>query len=82
MPKQLFMKPEGCTLTTPADVYSIKEYRKLVEDRSFIDYDGCCDPVALTVFPIKMTKLSERSFSPSQIGEMPSETTHVIWYNR
>lgn len=80
-PKQMFMKPEGCTLITPADVYSIKEYRQYVQDRSFIDYDGFCQPVIISINPIKMTPVGGL-FDPSEIDQMPPETTHVIWYNK
>jgi len=69
-------------LITPADVYPLKDYQRWVEQGLFTDYDGVCEPVVISISPVKFTRLGNISYRPSQIDQLPENTTHVIWYNR
>lgn len=52
-----------------------EEFLDAVKDGSFIDYDGFGHPV-------KNNLMSNRVVHPSQVRELPSDATHVLWYNR
>ena len=58
------------------DVYTVEEFRELVRTRSFIDYDG-------HGYPVK-EKMADRKrvIRPSTVDSIPSDATHVVWFNR
>lgn len=66
--------------TTPlpdyGDLMSINDFLAAVADKSFVDYDGYGHPVR--------NNLMNRYFEvrPSGAKEIPSEATHIVWFNR
>lgn len=59
------------------DVYTVKEFLALCESGSFIDYDGYG-------YPVK-DNMADHSIiiMPSNAGEtIPSDATHIVWFNR
>lgn len=57
-------------------IYSIKAFRQFVSQGTFIDYDGYGNPMK-----DKMINPSIKIY-PSSINEIPSDATHICWYNR
>lgn len=58
------------------DVYTIDEFRECCESGSFIDDDGYGHPV-------KDGKADESiDIYPSSLGDIPSDATHIVWFNR
>lgn len=66
----------GCGPEDEDDVYTIEEFRQLVESRMFVDYDGFGEPVR--------DGKSDPSIciKPSRLDQIPSDATHIVWYNR
>ena len=67
----------GCVPDGEDDVYTIDEFIESVHNRSFVDYDGFGHPVkdgmedrGVCIYP------STASVS------IPSDATHIVWYNR
>jgi hypothetical protein len=58
------------------DLYTVQEFRQLCQSRALIDYDG-------HGYPVK-NGLSDRDVRvlPSQLDLIPSDATHIVWYNR
>lgn len=58
------------------DVYTVEEFWGLCKTHLFIDYDGFGHPV-------KGGMADESRFiKPSMLGLIPSDATHIVWYNR
>ena len=66
----------GCGLDDEDDVYTITEFRELVETGMFIDYDGDGHPVK--------NKMCDPDIivKPSRVEDIPKDATHIVWYNR
>jgi hypothetical protein len=66
----------GCGPKNEDDVYTVEEFKEIVELGAFIDYDGYGHPVK--------NKLADISIiiKPSNLSLIPSDATHIIWYNR
>ena len=66
----------GCGPIGEDDVYTVEEFKELAKDGAFIDYDG-------HGYPVK-DKLADRSIMirPSKVKNIPSDATHIVWYNR
>lgn len=59
------------------DVYTVEEFLALVDRQMFTDYDGHGNPVK--------GRLSDWDIliKPSTAREkIPSDATHIVWYNR
>ena len=58
------------------DVYTVEEFKRLVQGGMFVDYDGFGNPVK--------DGLADRGnwIKPSRIEEIPTDATHVVWYNK
>jgi hypothetical protein len=66
----------GCGPEDEDDVYTVEEFKHRCERRSFVDYDGFGHPV-------KDGKADESIFIyPSKVSEIPSDATHIVWFNR
>lgn len=66
----------GCGPDDEDDVYSVAFFRKLCESGGFIDYDGYG-------YPVRDGKANcSVIVKPSKLGEIPSDATHIVWYNR
>lgn len=58
------------------DVYTTKEFLDLCRSKSFVDYDGYGHPV-------KDGKSDpDIRVQPSRCDLIPSDATHVVWYNK
>lgn len=59
------------------DVYTVQEFLDHVRAGSFIDYDGFG-------YPVKDGLADESCpIHPSECpGSIPSDATHIVWYNR
>lgn len=66
----------GCGPDDEDDVYTVEEFRQLVNSGMFIDYDGSGHPVRDGKCDPKI------GIYPSRVNEIPSDATHVVWYNR
>ena len=66
----------GCDPEDEDDVYTVYEFIRNVEDGGFTDYDGYG-------YPVK-NSMACRNFivSPSKVDMIPSDATHIVWYNR
>ncbi len=66
----------GCGPDNEDDVYTIAEFIDLCECHAFIDYDGHGNPV-------KDNK-ADPSFivRPSEWDKIPTDATHIVWFNR
>ena len=58
------------------DVYTVEEFRAFVASGMFIDYDGFGEPVKDGMADPDIW------IKPSRLGEIPSDATHIVWYNR
>lgn len=66
----------GCGPNDEDDVYTVAEFLEVVKSGGFIDYDGHGHPV-------KDGKADESIVVlPSKASEIPSDATHVVWFNR
>lgn len=67
----------GCGPENEDDVYTIAEFLHRCKHNMFIDYDGYG-------YPVKDNKADESiCIRPSQLGkDIPSDATHIIWFNR
>jgi hypothetical protein len=58
------------------DVFTVDEFKGCVKDGLFTDYDGFGNPMkdglVCDIFIVK----------PSELHNIPEDTTHIIWYNR
>lgn len=66
----------GCGPACEDDVYTIEEFKNLVEIDAFIDYDGYGHPVKNNLADPSIYVL------PSKIKDIPKDATHIVWYNR
>lgn len=57
------------------DVMTVKEFKEEVECGMFGDYDGSGKPA-------KDGKMSHQDIKPSKIEEIPSDATHIVWFNK
>lgn len=58
------------------DVYTVGEFRALVETGAFVDYDG-------HGYPVKRRKADPSVvIKPSRVCDIPADATHIVWYNR
>lgn len=66
----------GCGKEDEDDVYTVEEFKQFVASGAFIDYDGHGHPVK--------DNLSDPNIhiKPSKLSEIPSDATHIVWYNR
>ena len=67
----------GRKIKSDDDVFSKAEFIELVKDGSFIDYDG-------HGYWSDGEELSEEVVKPSEVleGKVPTNYTHVVWFNR
>jgi len=66
----------GCGPADEDDVYTVEEFREQVETQGFVDYDGWG-------YPVKDSKADESILvKPSRVDEIPSDATHIVWYNQ
>lgn len=66
----------GCVPDGEDDVYTIDEFCSFCNDGQFIDYDGFGHPVRDRLLDPKIT------IKPSRLDLIPSDATHIVWYNR
>ena len=66
----------GCGPENEDDVYTIEEFKYLVECHGFIDYDGFGHPVKDSLADPKVY------VKPSKVELIPQSATHIVWYNR
>lgn len=66
----------GCGPEDEEDVYTIEEFKELVNSGGFIDYDGYGYPVR--------DKMADESIviQPSRLEKIPQDATHIVWFNR
>lgn len=70
------------------DVYTVEEFCQRVKDGSFIDYDGFGYPVmASTTREGHLVWFAnpDIQINPSQVkepGHIPSNASHIVWFNR
>lgn len=58
------------------DVYTVDEFREQVRTGGFIDYDG-------HGYPVKGNMADRnRVIRPSTVDSIPSDATHIVWFNR
>lgn len=68
--------PEGDSPEGEDDVYTVEEFNDMCESGGFIDYDGYGHPVKDSMAnPSIWVKPSKRHL-------IPSDATHIVWYNR
>lgn len=60
-----------------ADIIIVKDFREACECGAFVDYDGMGSPVKND----KCNSKAEYWIYPSTLV-IPSDATHVVWYNR
>jgi hypothetical protein len=66
----------GCGLPHEDDVYTVEEFKAHVASGAFIDYDG-------HGYPVKDRKSDPSIFiKPSKLDRIPSDATHIVWYNK
>ncbi len=58
------------------DVITLDRFKANVAVGGFIDYDGCGYAVADDTVDIS------QDIRPSKLHEIPSGTTHILWFNR
>jgi hypothetical protein len=66
----------GCGKITEDDVYTIAEFHEFCRSGAFVDYDGFGHPVKDKLANPDIT------IKPSTRDEIPSDATHIVWYNR
>lgn len=66
----------GCGPDYEDDVYTVEEFRCHVANRSFIDHDGFGYPVRDGLADDTVL------IKPSLVEAIPSDATHVVWFNR
>ena len=66
----------GCGPRNEEDVYTVAEFIGHCENGSFIDDDGFGHAV--------LNYLVDESIDiyPSYLEDIPSDATHIVWYNR
>ena len=57
------------------DLMTVEEFKRRVESKFFIDYDGFGQAV-------KEGKVDPVLIYPSQVDEIPEDATHIMWYNK
>lgn len=62
------------------DLIEIDQFRQDVDDGYLTDYDGSGH--AVLGHAVLDNWMSSRTFCPSEIDELPEETTHILWFNR
>ena len=66
----------GCGPDSEDDVYTVEEFKACVESGAFIDYDGFGHPVKDSMADPTVVVY------PSRVSEIPSDATHIVWYNK
>jgi hypothetical protein len=65
----------GCGPDDEDDVYTVDEFQRNCESRAFCDCDG-------HGYPVKDGKADESIVvRPSRLCDIPSDATHVVWFN-
>ena len=59
------------------DIFTVEEFKELVKEGMFIDYDG-------SGIPAKLEGVVDDSINiyPSRLDKIPEDATHVIWFNK
>lgn len=58
------------------DLYTIEEFISMCKAGAFNDYDGYGNPV-------KNNRMNtDVSVYPSEIDKIPSDVTHIVWFNK
>ena len=57
-------------------VMTVKEFEESVEDNGFTDYDGAGCPVKDGMM------CNAYNISPSAMDRIPTDATHVVWFNK
>lgn len=63
-------------LNDDGDLFTVEGFREMVEIGTLIDYDGFGNPSNGTHID------PSRCIYPSEVDEIPSDATHIVWYNR
>lgn len=59
-----------------AHLMTLQEYFESCRMGLFTDYDGFC-------YPVKDGLVDEsEQYSPSELVFMPTDMTHIVWYNK
>lgn len=58
------------------DLMTLREFLECVMAGAFIDYDGNGHPVRGDLVDTSVTVL------PSKANDIPSDATHIIWFNK
>ena len=66
----------GCGPDDEDDVYTVEEFKEFVECAAFTDYDGFGYPVKDNLAD------SSKFIYPSIVDEIPSDATHIVWFNK
>lgn len=66
----------GCGPEDEDDVYTVDEFRALCLNGMFIDYDGHGYPVRDGLAD------GDIMVKPSYLAGIPTDATHIVWYNR
>ena len=66
----------GCGPDDEDDVYTVEEFRRYCDSGAFIDYDGYGHPVKDKKADVHIVVV------PSKLKAVPSDATHIVWYNR
>ena len=66
----------GCGPDDEDDVYTVAEFHERCRAADFVDYDGFGHPV-------KDSKEDPSHYvKPSQLSDIPTDATHIVWYNK
>lgn len=68
-----------------SDVYTVKGFLEFCECGAFIDYDGYGHPaICIDNTGHVQEGLSDRMIDvrPSKLDRIPSDATHIVWFNR
>lgn len=66
----------GCGPDGEDDVYTVEVFKKLCKITAFIDCDGHGHPVLDSMADPKIR------VTPSRLSRIPSDATHIVWFNR
>lgn len=65
----------GNEIPSYAEVYTVDEWWANINLGAFTDYDG-------SACPVKDGKMANETFFPSEAEDLPSDTTHIAWFNK
>ncbi len=57
-------------------LFTLQEFKEMVENGALIDYDGYGNPSNGTHHDWDII------IRPSELSEIPSDATHILWFNR